>query len=57
MARPGAMNPIQHMKEHSAIVYSDDHGLTSRRRDCHSAAPPSIFTRCFNMGGEGGSVK
>ena len=51
------MNPIQHMKEHSAIVYSDDHGLTSRRRDCHSAAPPSIFTRCFNMGGEGGSVK
>ena len=29
----------------------------SRRRDCHSAAPPSPFSRCFNMDGEGMSVK
>ena len=25
----------------------------SRRRDCHSAAPPSLFTRRFNRGEEG----
>ena len=29
----------------------------SRRRDCHSAAPPSPSSRCFNMDGEGMSVK
>ena len=26
-ARPDAMVPAQHMQEHSAIIYSDDHGL------------------------------
>ena len=25
----------------------------SRRRDCHSAGPPSHFSRCFNRDGEG----
>ena len=30
---------------------------TSRRRDCRSAAPPSPSIRCFNMDGEGMSVK
>ena len=29
----------------------------SRRRDCHSAAPPSPCSRCFNMDGEGMSVE
>ena len=31
----------------------------SRRRDCHSAAPPppSTFSRCFNMDGERASAK
>ena len=27
-------------------------GICSRRRDCHSAAPPSPFSRRFNMDGE-----
>ena len=27
-------------------------GKLSRRRDCHSAAPPSPFSRCFNRHGE-----
>ena len=32
--------------------------VISRRRDCHySAAPPSPFSRCFNVDGEGVSVK
>ena len=29
----------------------------SRRRDCHSAASPSPFSRSFNMDGEGMSVQ
>ena len=29
----------------------------SCRRDCHSAAPPSPFVRCFNRDGEGGASK
>ena len=29
----------------------------SRRRDCHSAAPPSKFSSCFHRTGEGVSVK
>ena len=32
-------------------------GSCSRRRDCHPAAPPSPFSRCFNMDEEGMSVK
>ena len=32
-------------------------GQTSRWRDCHSAAPSSTFSRCFNVDGEGVSVK
>ena len=28
-------------------------GLASCRRDCHSAAPPAYFSRCFNRDGEG----
>ena len=31
--------------------------VSSRRRDCHSAAPPSTFGRCFNVDGEGMTVK
>ena len=29
----------------------------SRRPDCHSAAPPSTFSRCFNSDGERASSK
>ena len=32
-------------------------GLSSRRRDCHSAAPPSTVVRCFNRDGERASAK
>ena len=32
-------------------------GCGRRRRDCHSAAPPSTFSGCFNSDGEGASVK
>ena len=32
-------------------------GPVSRRRDCHSAAPSSPFSRCFNMDSEGLSSK
>ena len=32
-------------------------GVYSRRRDCHSAAPPSPFSRCFNMGVDGTSAE
>ena len=32
-------------------------GLSSCRRDCHSAAPPSICSRCFNSDGDRPSVK
>ena len=32
-------------------------GNSSRRRDCHSAAPPSTFSRCFNSDGERASAK
>ena len=32
-------------------------GAASRRRDTHSAAPPSPFRRCLNMDGEGMPVE
>ena len=32
-------------------------GASSRRRDCHSAAPPSAFSRCFNSDGERASAE
>ena len=32
-------------------------GVDSRRRDRHSAAPPSTFSRCLNKGRERMSVK
>ena len=32
-------------------------GAASRWRDCHSAAPPSTFSRCFNSDGERASAK
>ena len=33
------------------------HAPPSHRRDCHSAAPPSAFSRCFNSDGEGASAQ
>ena len=38
-------------------VVSADDGANSRRRDWHSAAPPSTLSRCFNTDGEGVSAK
>ena len=32
-------------------------GEASRRRDCHSATPPSTVSRCFNRDGERASAK
>ena len=32
-------------------------GNSSRRRDCHSAAAPSAFSRCINSDGEGASAQ
>ena len=32
-------------------------GTSSRRRDCHSAVPPSAFIRCFNRDKKGVSSK
>ena len=64
---PEFNNLQQHMREAAAMYlslhgHSEDHaaelaGGDSRRRDCHSAAPPSIFIRYFNMDGEGMSAK
>ena len=45
----------------SQIQLNDASGLdlvgdqSSRRRDCHSAAPPSPYIRCFNSDEEGSS--
>ena len=36
---------------------SNDMGWSSRWRDCHSAAPPSPFSRCMNSDGERASPK
>ena len=39
----------------SCIV--NDYIWCSRRRDCHSAAPPSTFNRCFHSDGKRASAK
>ena len=45
----GAAPKLSHMIEGES---------SSRRREfCHSAAPPSTFSRCINSDGEGMSVK
>ena len=38
-------------------VASSTFGRTNRRRDCHFAASPSTFSRCFNMDKQGVSSK
>ena len=37
--------------------FIDQLAQVSRRRDNHSAAPPSTFSRCFNSDGERASTK
>ena len=39
------------------IIPSLSGATPSRRRDCHSAAPPSTFSRCFNVDEQGVSAK
>ena len=38
--------------EGASFSYTYDGLTTSCRRDCHSAAPPSTFRKCFNVDGE-----
>ena len=38
------------------LISSGNELQPSRRRDCHSAAPPSTDSRCFNTDGEGMSA-
>ena len=40
-----------------ALDCTDPAGALRHRRDCHSAAPPSTFSRCFNSDGERASEK
>ena len=40
-----------------AVGLRPERALPSRRRDCHSAAPRSTFSRCFNRDGERASAK
>ena len=40
-----------------APLFDPTAGKPSCRRDCHSAAPPSTFSRCFNSDGERASAK
>ena len=51
-AKPVA--PPRVKREHTVVRYS---GEGSRRRDCHSAAPPSPFSRRFNSDDEGVPAK
>ena len=48
---------IETPTERERVVQQNDRtladGCSCRRRDCHSAAPPSAFSRCFNRKGEG----
>ena len=43
----------------ACVVHVDEHlwSPACRRRDCHSAAPPSPFSRCFNGDGERASAE
>ena len=45
------------MFEGQITVLLGHNGTSSRRRDCHSTAPPSTFSRCFNSDGEAVSAK
>ena len=56
----GAAGPFikQTMHLENATVRIDlQSGVSSHRRDCHSDAPPSRFSRCFNRDAEGVSAK
>ena len=53
-ARSGAV--METMELSMAVLKLYD-GAARRRRGCHSAAPPSPFSRCFNMDAEGMSSK
>ena len=39
------------------MIYDAQDGKSSRRRDCHSAATPSTFSRCINRDGESASAE
>ena len=51
------VRPTTHTHTHTHTRTHAHTHTTSRRRDCHSAARPSPFSWCFNMDGEGMSVK
>ena len=54
-----AVCPLTHF--HAAVQHyngtAGTWGCGSRRRDCHSAAPPSTYSRCFNRDGERAPAK
>ena len=43
--------------DNTAKLWAVDTGEESRRRDCHSTAPPSTCSWCFNSDGERASAK
>ena len=51
------LNPHRLSLGQIALRKLDAHGKTSRRRDCHSAAPSSPYSRRTNRGGEGVPAK
>ena len=54
-----ARSPIPHPSRwvRCRVSYRPPRGAPGRRRDCHSAAPSSPCSRCFNMDGEGMSAQ
>ena len=51
------MTVIEYIKAEKHPSWGGGPGSNSRRRDCHSAGPPSPFSRRFNRAAEGASAK
>ena len=56
-AGTGGSAAAQLQSVRSEMRHALSHGWGSRWRDCHSAAPPSPFGRCFNRDANGASAK
>ena len=53
----GRLGALLRGRGDGAVDAAHDGEPPSRRRDCHSAAPPSAFIRCFNTDKKGASSK
>ena len=53
LAGPGGASGGSQDKAGTSGEQQAERGGVSRRRDCHSAAPPSTFSRCFNRDKKG----